>query len=259
MPAALVSGSAAGAVAGPCYDPAVMPAAQAVRRMFGAIAPRYDLLNRLLSAGVDRRWRRRAVALAEVAPGERALDVCSGTGDLALELARAGAEVVGADFVAPMIARAERKRGAAPSGGLARFLLADALELPFRDGAFDVVSVGFGIRNVESLDGGLREMARVLRPGGRAVVLEFTTPPNRIFRRAFGFYFHRCLPRLGNALAGVETDAYSYLPESVEAFPDAPALAARLTAAGLVRVRFHYLSAGIAAVHVGERPAAPPR
>jgi demethylmenaquinone methyltransferase/2-methoxy-6-polyprenyl-1,4-benzoquinol methylase len=230
-----------------------MPKGADVRRMFDAISPRYDFLNHLLSAGVDRRWRRAAVRRAGIQPGMRVLDICCGTGDLALAFSKAGARVVGSDFVESMVRRARTK--GAPSQGLPGpdFMVADSLQLPFAVDTFDRVSVGFGIRNVEDLDAGLREMARVLKRGGRAVILEFTTPPARWMRGAFGFYFHRVLPRIGNTLAGVRTDAYSYLPGSVEAFPDAPSLAERMARAGFERVEYSYLSMGIAAIHVGHK------
>jgi len=229
-----------------------MPDRHAVREMFEAIAPRYDFLNHLLSAGIDRRWRRKAVAIAQAGAQTRALDVCCGTGDSSLELARAGARVVACDFAPSMIALARRKP-AGEGGANPNYLVADAMALPFADSVFDVVSVGFGIRNVEDLDAGVAEMARVTRPGGKVVILEFSTPPGAFVRSAFGFYFHRVLPRIGNALAGVRTDAYQYLPDSVRAFPAAPELARRMERAGLRGVRFCYLSGGIAAIHAGER------
>lgn len=221
--------------------------------MFDAIAPRYDFLNHLLSAGVDRRWRRLAVRRANVNHSTHVLDVCCGTGDLSLAFANAGARVVASDFVASMVARGEAKRRNRKTGSLS-FLLADTLELPFADATFDVVSVAFGIRNVEDLDRGLREMRRVLKPGGRLVILEFTTPPARWMRGAFGVYFHKILPRIGNTLSGVATDAYSYLPDSVSGFPDAPSLAKRMASAGFEQIDYQYLSAGIAAIHCGTAP-----
>jgi demethylmenaquinone methyltransferase/2-methoxy-6-polyprenyl-1,4-benzoquinol methylase len=228
-----------------------MPDRDAVRSMFSAIAPRYDFLNHLLSAGIDRAWRRRAVEAAGNVRGALVLDVCCGTGDLALEFANAGARVVGSDFAAPMLAIANKK--VARAGARIAFLAGDALSLPFRDETFDVVSVAFGIRNVENLAAGLAELRRVLRNGGKAIILEFTTPPNRAVRGAFGFYFHRVLPRIGNALAGVRTDAYQYLPDSVAAFPDAPHLARALEESGFARVEFRYTTGGIAAIHAGTR------
>jgi demethylmenaquinone methyltransferase/2-methoxy-6-polyprenyl-1,4-benzoquinol methylase len=231
-----------------------MPEREAVRAMFDAIAPRYDRLNRLLSAGIDTRWRREAVRRAGVAPGDAVLDVCCGTGDLTLELARHGARAVGCDFVEPMLRIALEKgtqeKGARGGVG-SRFVLADAVALPFPAAAFDAATVAFGIRNVADRAAALREMRRVVKPGGRAVVLEFTTPPNRAFRGAFELYFHKVLPRVGNALAGVKTSAYSYLPESVKSFPAAPDLAREMEAAGFTGVEFWYLTGGIAAIHAG--------
>lgn len=232
-----------------------MPTAEAVRRMFDAIAPRYDFLNHLLSAGIDRAWRRVAVRMSQIGAGGRVLDVCCGTGDLSLAFAKAGANVVGTDFVYSMVTRAKLKGAKAKNIGSTQFCIADTLNLPFPDRSFDAVSVAFGIRNVENLDAGLREMWRVARPGGRAVILEFTTPPAKIVRGAFGFYFHRILPKIGNTLSGARNDAYTYLPNSVDDFPNAPSLAKRMEGAGFINIQFRYLSAGVAAVHIGERRA----
>ena len=219
--------------------------------MFTAIAPRYDLLNHLLSLNVDRRWRRIAVARLgwEARPGGVYLDLCAGTLDLAAALgARPGfrGRVVGADFVVPMLARGRAKSAqTAPVG-------ADALSLPFPAGTFDGAMVGFGVRNLADLDAGLAEAARVLRPGARFVVLEFTTPRFAPLRAAYLFYFRRVLPLVGR-LISKHTDAYSYLPESVLAFPDPDALAARLRTAGFRDVRYELLTGGICAVHYGTR------
>jgi demethylmenaquinone methyltransferase / 2-methoxy-6-polyprenyl-1,4-benzoquinol methylase len=225
-----------------------LPAAQ-VREMFDRIAPRYDLLNRVMTAGLDGRWRRAAAAAADLAAGDRALDVCTGTGDLALELAyrtTAGGEAVGVDFSERMVARAVAK--AARRGSPATFRVADALALPYEDGAFDAATVAFGIRNVADLDAGLAEMARVVRPGGRVVVLEITTPAR--LRRFYGLWFDRVVPRLGRAL-GRDGAAYSYLPASVRRFPEPPELAARMAAAALQDVRWRGLAGGIVALHHG--------
>ncbi|MFN0207030.1 MAG: bifunctional demethylmenaquinone methyltransferase/2-methoxy-6-polyprenyl-1,4-benzoquinol methylase UbiE [Planctomycetota bacterium] len=230
-----------------------MPTGEAVRRMFDSIAPRYDFLNHFLSAGIDRRWRRAAVRTSEMHEGARVLDICCGTGDLSFEYAKSGGIVVGSDFAGAMVSRANTKNSSKPEDARANFIIADSLTLPFPDNSFDIVCVGFGIRNVENLDRGLREMERVTNNGGRSVILEFTTPPAKWMRGAFGFYFHRILPRIGNALAGTKTDAYTYLPNSVDAFPDAPALAKRMELAGFINVRYSYLSGGIAAIHVGRK------
>jgi demethylmenaquinone methyltransferase/2-methoxy-6-polyprenyl-1,4-benzoquinol methylase len=225
-----------------------LPAGE-VRAMFDRIAPRYDLLNRTMTAGLDGRWRRAAAAAADLAAGDRALDCCTGTGDLALALADRVASpggVVGVDFSAQMIARAREK--AERRGARVTFEVADALDLPFPDGAFDAATVAFGIRNVADLDRGLAEMARVVRPGGRVVVLEITTPAR--LRRFYGLWFDRAVPWLGRLL-GRDGAAYSYLPASVRRFPDPPQLASRMAAAGLRDIRWRPLAAGIVALHHG--------
>ena len=220
-----------------------------VRAMFDRIAPRYDLLNRTMTAGLDGRWRRAAAAAADLAAGDRALDVCCGTGDLTLELAdrtTPSGRAVGVDFAEEMVARARDK--AARRWSAAEFQVADALALPFDDGAFDAATVAFGIRNVADLDAGLAEMARVVRPGGRVVVLEITTPAH--LRRFYGVWFDRAIPRLGRVL-GRDGAAYAYLPASVRRFPEPPELAGRMAAAGLTDVRWRGLAGGIVALHHG--------
>lgn len=222
-----------------------------VRRIFTAIAPRYDFLNHLLSFSRDRFWRRAAVRrLAwERCPDGVYLDLCAGTLDLAATLARARGfrgRVVAADFVVPMLARGKGKaEGTRPVG-------ADALTLPFGDGRFDGAMVAFGVRNLADLDAGLREAARVLRPGARFVVLEFATPRFAPLRAIYLFYFQRVLPVVGRAVSK-HRDAYTYLPESVRAFPDPPALARRLERSGFSDVRYELLTGGIAAVYYGTR------
>ncbi|MGH7163385.1 MAG: bifunctional demethylmenaquinone methyltransferase/2-methoxy-6-polyprenyl-1,4-benzoquinol methylase UbiE [Planctomycetota bacterium] len=218
--------------------------AATIQAMFGRIAPRYDLLNHLLSFNVDRRWRRRAVALA--APEGPVLDVCTGTGDLAAAFREAtGRAVTGLDFCAPMLAEGARKEACRG----VRFVRGDALRLPFPDGAFDVVSVGFGIRNVSHLDSGLRELARVARRGGRIAVLEFTRPDNAVFRAGYRAYMSHVLPLVGNLVS--RSRAYSYLNRSVEAWASPGELAERMRDAGCGSVAVHPLTFGIAAVHVG--------
>jgi len=222
-----------------------------VRRLFTAIAPRYDFLNHLLSLNMDRAWRRAAVARLgwEARPDGVYLDLCAGTLDLAATLARAPGfrgRVVGADFVVPMLARGIRKAPrAAP-------VAADALELPFPDGRFDGAMVGFGVRNLADLDHGLREARRVLRPGSRFVVLEFTTPRFAPLRALYLFYFRRVLPAIGRAVSK-HREAYTYLPESVAAFPSPEALAERLVAAGFRDVGYELRTGGICAIHYGTR------
>jgi demethylmenaquinone methyltransferase/2-methoxy-6-polyprenyl-1,4-benzoquinol methylase len=216
--------------------------------MFDRIAPRYDLLNRAMTAGLDGRWRQAAAAAADVAAGDRALDVCTGTGDLALALAdrvTASGEVVGVDFAERMLERARAKAEGRPG---VRFAAADALALPFADDAFDAAAVAFGIRNVDDLDLGIAEMARVVRPGGRVVILEITAPAR--MRRFYELWFDRVVPRLGRLL-GRDGAAYAYLPASVRRFPAPPELAARMAAAGLREVRWRPLAFGIVAIHHG--------
>jgi len=212
--------------------------------MFDRIAGVYDVMNAVMTAGMHQRWRERAVELARVGPGSRVLDVATGTGDLAA-LRVAGAEVVGCDFSEEMLERARRKEPAA------RFEWADALALPYDDDSFAAATVGFGARNFSDLPRGLAEMARVVKPGGRVVVLEITTPQKPPLSSFFSFWFDRAVPALGR-LAGDE-DAYSYLPSSVKRFPRPEALGAQLAAAGLADVRWILTAGGIIAIHVGTK------
>ena len=225
--------------------------------MFARIAGRYDLLNHLLSGNTDRRWRRLvARELSDsLKEGARVLDVACGTGDLALALAARGrAEVVGLDFCRPMLEIAARKSdGARGLRGVA-YVEGDALSLPFADGTFDAATIAFGLRNLSSVERGLRELRRVLRPGGRLVVLEFSRPVVPGFRALFQFYFAHVLPRVGGFLSG-SRGAYEYLPDSVSRFPDQRRLAALMRAAGFERVGYRNLTGGVAALHTGTRPA----
>jgi demethylmenaquinone methyltransferase / 2-methoxy-6-polyprenyl-1,4-benzoquinol methylase len=211
--------------------------------MFDRIAGVYDLMNTVMTAGMHQRWRERAVELARVGAGSRALDVATGTGDLAVALRAAGAEVVGCDFSEEMLERARRKESSA------RFEWADALALPYEDDSFDAATVGFGARNFSDLDRGLGEMARVVRPGGRVVVLEITTPQKPPLSTFFSLWFDRVVPALGR-MAGDEA-AYSYLPSSVKRFPAPHALAEELAAAGLEDIRWILTAGGIIAIHAG--------
>ena len=225
-----------------------------VCRMFGEIAGRYDLLNHLLSLGIDRRWRLRTVRLAPASDGGPVLDVCTGTADLAIAYWRAGrgaVRVVGADFCHPMLVIGKGKSRRAGAGGQITLVEADAQRLPFADDRFEVVSVAFGLRNVSDADRGLREMVRVCRPGGRVAVLEFSLPKFWVLRKLYGWYFRFVLPIVGQALARNREAAYNYLPQSVDEFPQREALVGQMERAGLNQVRFHPFTFGIAILYVG--------
>lgn len=229
-----------------------------VREMFRQIAPRYDLMNHLLSLNVDRYWRRRAVARLRIEPGLPILDTCTGTGDLAIAVARKSprsVDVVGSDFCHAMLEIARDKGNQESDSGDLTFLEADSQSLPFADDTFQCVTVAFGLRNVADTDRGLREMVRVCRRGGQVLVLEFSRPRLWGLRQLYGFYFRHILPRIGQWFARNDKSAYRYLPESVGQFPDGEALAERMRAAGLVDVRFTPLTAGVATIYEGIKPA----
>jgi demethylmenaquinone methyltransferase/2-methoxy-6-polyprenyl-1,4-benzoquinol methylase len=224
-----------------------------VNRMFDRVAGRYDALNSLMTAGLHHRWRERAAARAELGPGNAALDVCCGTGDLALELAKLvspGGRVVGCDFSEPMLDLAREKAAERGADGV-RFEWADALELPYDGERFDAVTVGFGVRNLADLDRGLRELARVLKPGGRAVILEITQPTRPPLSFFYSLWFDRVVPLLGAFSS--DPEAYSYLPESVRSFPNPRGLAEKMDGAGFERIRYTVLAGGIIAIHSGVR------
>jgi len=223
--------------------------------MFGAIATRYDLMNRLMTAGLDRRWRRAAAGAADLPPAQPALDVCCGTGDLVLALARRypGSRVTGADFSAEMLRLARVKAERAGLGDSVELVRGDLLELPFADDSFAATTVAFGVRNVADLRRAFVEMARVTRPGGRVVCLEITSPPGGLGRRFHELWFDRLVPALGRLVAE-EGSAYSYLPASVRDFPSAERLSLVMFEAGLTAVHFVRFGLGIIAMHVGHVP-----
>ncbi len=270
------NGASARPLAGP--DAGRLEATQ-VRAMFDGIAGVYDALNTAMTAGLHHRWRARAAELADLGPGDRALDVATGTGDLALELAThvaPGGEVIGSDFAERMLDRARVKAAARAGAGVCpRFEWGDALALPYADRAFDAATVGFGARNFDDLGRGLAEMVRVVRPGGRVVVLEITTPVRPPLSWFYELWFDRLVPLLGRVTQGASRalgplrrgghaapssaaatigDAYTYLPNSVKRFPSPATLAAELERAGLEQIRYLLLAGGIVAIHAGTVP-----
>ncbi len=225
-----------------------------VRAMFDEIAPRYDLLNHVLSLNIDKGWRARTMRELDgilARPGARALDLCCGTGDLSLALQSRfpRAEVIGLDFSLPMLAHAHAK---GERGRVLPLVQGDAMRVPLPDGSVDAITIAFGLRNLVSVEGGLAEMFRLLKPGGRLVVLEFSRPLVPVFREVFQFYSSHILPRIGGFVSG-SRGAYAYLPASVKAFPDQKTLAAMMTRAGFSAVGFRNLTGGVAALHVGDR------
>jgi demethylmenaquinone methyltransferase / 2-methoxy-6-polyprenyl-1,4-benzoquinol methylase len=230
-----------------------------IEAMFGGITARYDLMSRLMTVGLDGRWRRIAAGQARLRSGDQALDACCGTGDLSFSLAEAcpGCEVTGLDFTPAMLVRAREKAAGRERRGLPvprEFVAGDLLKLPFDDARFAAVTVGWGVRNVPDVARAFREMARVARPGGRIVCLESTQAPDGLGKRFHDVWMGRVVPILGRVVTGAPA-AYSYLPASVAAFPRADELAAIMAAAGLVDVRYRRLGLGAVALHVGEVPA----
>jgi demethylmenaquinone methyltransferase/2-methoxy-6-polyprenyl-1,4-benzoquinol methylase len=228
-----------------------------IRSMFNNIAPSYDLLNHLLSMNVDHYWRWRTTRMVPPAGAAPILDMCTGTGDLALAYDKAAAgqvPIVGADFCHEMLVRADAKAKRKKADGRIRFLEADAQHLPFPSDMFQITTVAFGLRNVTDTDKGIAEMVRVTQPGGKVAILEFSQPRGIILGPLYRFYFRHILPRLGQMISRSKDNAYRYLPESVMQFPDGDALADRLRGHGLVDVTWHPFTFGIATLYIGTKP-----
>ena len=225
-----------------------------VREMFGRVAPRYDLLNHLLSFNLDKRWRTRTVNRIESQlkkADARVLDLCCGTGDVLLEMEqRRGAHVLGSDFCHPMLVEAHRKIAARHFHS--PLFEADALALPLAANSLDLITIAFGFRNLANYEAGLRELLRVLKPGGLLAILEFSQPSNRIFGALYNFFSMRVLPRVGGLVSG-SPDAYSYLPESIRKFPGADGLADTMRATGFSKVEFERMTGGAVALHLGRK------
>lgn len=225
-----------------------------IRRMFGNIAPSYDLLNHLLSLNIDRYWRWRTTRLAPPIGDAPILDVCTGTGDLALaydRAARGRVDIVGSDFCLPMLLPARSKARRRKASERIRFIEADTQELPFPDNTFQLTTVGFGLRNVTDTDRGLAEMVRVTRPAGRVVILEFSRPRNWLLGPLYRAYFRWVLPAIGQVISRSKDNAYNYLPASVMEFPDGEVLAQKMRQHGLSKVTFHPLTFGVATLYIG--------
>lgn len=224
-----------------------------VGSLFGTLAPRYDLINDLQSLGLHRRWKRLVVRMAEVKPGQRALDLCCGTGDIAFALHKAGAEVVGLDFSPAMlaIAQARAQKPAAKQGAPGiEFKTGDAMQIPYEACSFDIVSIGYGLRNLESWERGLAEMLRVARPGGRLLVLDFGKPPAWLWQKLFFFYLRAVLPLLGKVLCH-DAAAMAYIYTSLQAYPDQQGVAAKMTELGCREVQVCNLLGGAMSIHSG--------
>ncbi len=233
--------------------------AEAVRDLFASVAPRYDLVNDLQSFGLHRAWKRRLVRLAGVKPGDRFLDLCCGTGDIAFALARAGADVTGVDFSEPMLSVARRRAAGASSAAGAknnvpkpRFEQGDALQLRFEPASFDGLTIGYGLRNLRSIEGGLREMARVTRPGGKLLILDFGKPRNALWRALYFLHLRTFVPVLGRLLCG-DSATHAYILESLRRYPDADDIARRMETAGWRQVEWWGLLGGIMTIHRGIR------
>jgi demethylmenaquinone methyltransferase/2-methoxy-6-polyprenyl-1,4-benzoquinol methylase len=232
----------------------ITPKGEQIRNMFGSIAPRYDFLNRLLSLGIDRRWRRIAVGLVRCGAGGRVLDVATGTGDVALAVAArtpADVRITGMDFCAEMIDIGREKVAASPYAARIELTVAPCEEIPFHDGSFDSVTIAFGIRNVVDRPRGLAEMYRILKPGGNAVILEFATPVSPLFKRLYHWYFLKVLPTIGGMFS--QKSAYQYLPDSVLEFPSREEFKGLMTRAGFRNTTHRDLTFGIATIYCGDK------
>jgi demethylmenaquinone methyltransferase / 2-methoxy-6-polyprenyl-1,4-benzoquinol methylase len=228
--------------------------AEAVQQLFTAIAPRYDFINDVQSFGLHRRWKRRVLRLAAIRPGQRALDVCCGTGDLTFALAAQGAEAVGLDFNRPMLEVATRRKAATAGASQLRFVQGDAQALPFAAGHFDAVTVGYGLRNLASWDTGLGEMVRVAKPGGRVLVLDFGKPDHPLWRAIYFGYLRLCVPVFGLVFCR-NAGAYAYILESLKHYPAQRGVEAKMRELGLGNVRVENVLGGAMSINYGEKPA----
>lgn len=234
--------------------------AENIRNMFGSIVRVYDFLNALLSLNFDKSWRKFAAKVSDIKPDTKVLDVCTGTGDLAIsysKLLNGNGLVVGSDYCHDMLRYGLPKIKKRHLENKIKLIEADTLQLPFRDNSFDISTVAFGIRNVADLEAGIKEMRRVVGPDGRVVILEFSQPTNFIFRRIYFLYFTRILPMIGRLVSKSRIDAYTYLPQSVLAFPDKLSLKKKMEECGLEDVRFFTRTLGIVTIHIGKKPSRP--
>lgn len=234
----------------PYYGESRSDRASRVRALFNRIAPRYDLVNDVQSFGLHRFWKRRLIRMANPRKGEKALDVCCGTGDITLAIARKGVETIGVDFSPGMLDQARQRSGSAVQ---ATFIEADALRLPFEDAQFDIVTIAYGLRNLEEFEAGLREMARVLKPGGRMLVLDFGKPDNRLWRRLYFAYLGWMVPIFGALFCG-DSAAYSYILESLKHYPAQRGVAERMSAMGFRNVSIDAILGGVMSINLGQKP-----